>query len=469
MFFPETIEGEWWLPEIPERRLRGTLVLSEHEFALHVEGVLLQHRVEPGQSYPIAEWVEIPVVYGTSRDAPVTLLAAAGISWYLAGTSATEVWHVGVGLVGALVDSETTYVTMTLSTEHLDDFVGTPSPELKTTNDDDGELQSIELRASQYSIASGVVHDVGRVEIGVEPTFHSGQSSVELGLQARMTMEFLNPVGHDAALTTAGTLAALSRIATCCECAITSLTLVPAGLEDAQVRVLRHMAAVGRPTCSRQRFGRCLFSARSLPSAEDTFNHWWNLRERHSQGWRLLTLLDDTRRVSVSERFNIYARALEALHQKDFGHPQVAVAERDERVQRALEAIPDDLVDWAEPLLEASTPPVFRHRVAELVTSLGVTGVLLAGEPGKFAHAVSATRNAVIHPEHKPSSQVLDQYWQYWVGSAMKWLGHAYLVRELGMPEAVLAQKLEVLPDAREVIDRMRERFADPQQVTADA
>jgi hypothetical protein len=51
----------------------------------------------------------------------------------------------------------------------------------------------------------------------------------------------------------------------------------------------------------------------------------------------------------------------------------------------------------------------------------------------------------------------------------MKWLGHAYLVRELGMSEDTLRQKLAVLPEALEVIDRMRERLADPQTVTAKA
>lgn len=468
MFYPETLEGEWWLPGSPERRLRGTLVLSEHEFAVHVDGVLVEHHVEPGQSYPIAEWVDLPVVHGVTGGTPVTLLVAQGFSWYVPGTSATEVWHVGLALVGAHVNGEATYSAMTLTTEHLDEFVGTPSPQLSMTDGDDGELQSIELSATRSSIASGVVQDVGRVEIRLEPTLHSGAASVELGLQASMSMEFDDPVGHDAALATAGVLAGLCRVATCCECAITTLTLTPAAL-DVKLRVLRRMAAVGREPCSRNRFGRCIFTAKVLPSSLDTFNLWWNLRERHSQGWRLLTLLDDTRRASVSERFNIYARALEALHQKDFGHPQLAKTERDERVQRALEALPDDLVGWAEPLLEASTPPVFRHRIAELVQSLGAVGVLLAGEPGKFAQAVSATRNAVIHPEHKPSSHALDQYWQYWVGSAMKWLGHAYLVRELGMSEDTLRQKLAVLPEALEVIDRMRERLADPQTVTAKA
>ena len=37
------------------------------------------------------------------------------------------------------------------------------------------------------------------------------------------------------------------------------------------------------------------------------------------------------------------------------------------------------------------------------------------------------------------------------------------------MSEDALGQKLAVLPEAREVIDRMRERFADPQKVTAEA
>ena len=91
MFYPETLEGEWWLPGSPERRLRGTLVLSEYEFAVHVDGVLVEPSVEPGQSYPIAHWVDLPVVHGVTGGTPVTLLVAQGFSWYVPGTSATEV------------------------------------------------------------------------------------------------------------------------------------------------------------------------------------------------------------------------------------------------------------------------------------------------------------------------------------------------------------------------------------------
>ena len=205
---------------------------------------------------------------------------------------------------------------------------------------------------------------------------------------------------------------------------------------DVKLRVLRRMAAVGREPCSRNRFGRCIFSARVLPSSLDTFNLWWNLRERHSQGWRMLTLLDDTRRASVCEHLGIYLprRALEALRQKDFGHPQTRESrERDERVQASIGG-DSRRSCWlgraASGSLHASgvsSPHCGAGRVARYGWSAPCRRTRKVCTGG-FRHPVMA----VIHPEHKPSSHALDQYWQYWVGSAMKWLGHAYLVRGLG-------------------------------------
>lgn len=120
-----------------------------------------------------------------------------------------------------------------------------------------------------------------------------------------------------------------------------------------------------------------------------------------------------------------FARAVESLHAADFGGSAAAVDERDERVRRALAALPEDLVDWARPLLVASTPPVQRHRIVEMVTEVGAVGRRLVGErPEDFAAWVVGTRNHLVHPTGRAGKRVLPEDEDlYWFSVSLHWLG----------------------------------------------
>jgi hypothetical protein len=137
------------------------------------------------------------------------------------------------------------------------------------------------------------------------------------------------------------------------------------------------------------------------------------------------------------------------------------VSERDERITRALEAIPEDLKEWAAPLLQAAYAPYFRLRIEEVLRAMGSIGIrLCGGDIEAFARSVTKMRNAIIHPPAASSGTVLDSHDQFWVGSSLYWLAHCYLVLKLGMSEDDLDKRLDTLPGAHEVEASMRERFS---------
>jgi hypothetical protein len=187
------------------------------------------------------------------------------------------------------------------------------------------------------------------------------------------------------------------------------------------------------------------------------------MTEHYERGWMLLTVHDDGRYPNVGERLAGYARAIEALHHADFGAPKLAEEEQDERTKRVLEVVPDDLRVWVEGLLERSTPPQFRHRILAVLDYLGPPGLeLCGGDPDAFAQAVTATRNFVTHPKVKARGVIKDVQGQVWVGSALYWIGHCYLVKRLGMHEDQLNVLIQRVPGTFEVVDRMKALMANP-------
>jgi hypothetical protein len=459
MFNPQSHDGEWWLPMSPNNRVRGTLTLEENNFTLQLHGLLLQQEIEPGQSHPIGNRVQSPLIYGRVEEDDVTLLDTATFSMRPLAT--VEIWYVRLAMFGDHVEPDSKYDQVRVVTEHLDDFAVTPfvSPEIE--KDSAGDWQKVGLEISRIVVTTGDVPEVGSVEIVSEPDYRHGGRHGDLGLRGELRLTTVAPVTHDEAIEMAGKLRALVRLATGCPCATTVLTL---RREDSGslLRVLRLMAAIGRKPCERgSGIGRQLFTAANLPNGADTFDRWWHMVERYERGWTLLTVHDDGRYPNVGERLAGYARALEALHHADYGAPNLAEERQDERSKRVLAAVPDDLEAWVAALLQKSTPPQFRHRILEVLKYLGDSGLrLCGGNPEIFALAVTSTRNFITHPKVKEKGVIKDVQGQLWVGSALYWIGFCYLVKKLGMTDDELASAVQRVPSLFDVTHHMDSLFA---------
>jgi len=316
------------------------------------------------------------------------------------------------------------------------------------------------LALERAVVISEAIEGQGTVELTLEPSLHTAGHSAEAALDGRLTFTPEAPFDRDAAFATAMTMRDLVRLATCCRCALTSVMLRRA-VDSAPIRFLRRTTALGHERCEGGRRGRLLFGALSLPAGASPIGRWWSMRAHYLPAFGLLTSLDDAQAPYVGERFALFARAIETLHSLDLPPPTLAGEERDERVARVLAVVPGDLYDWAQRRLEGSSPPKFRHQVMEVIAALGPAGLrLCGGNPEGFAAAVTTTRNAVTHPTQKLGRAALDTHGQFWVGSALYWIGHGYLALNLGIAAEDLDARLGLLPQSGELADRMAQRFS---------
>jgi ApeA N-terminal domain 1 len=464
-----TYEGNWWLPERPDRKIRGTLHVGAEPFALATTDALVLSEPTEG-SHPLAVWMHLPRVLGIADgNTRITLYDVAGLSMFAWGASEVrESWSARTVLLGEHTEVDQVFAEVWARPEHMDDFVRS-SVTRTVLRDADENFIGYEARAERIVLAEGLVPEVGTVKISIEPELQDTANGIALQRPGWLSVSFDAPVDYDDAYQTARRLRDLVRLATGCRCELVAVDVRTSEVGP-HLGLLRWQGETALDPCEQAGQFRLLFDAHSLPAAPETFSQWWSVRERHEPAWRLLTNFDDQRVANLNEKFAVLARAIEGLHEADLPRPALAKDERDERVELALDSLPDDLKEWAALLLEASTPPYFKHRVREIIKAIGPAGERLSGgDPEKFGMGVAATRNWIIHPRQKRSSNVLDEPERYWVANALRLIAQLYLGRAIGMSEEDLNTRLGLLRGGVEIPDRVRAIFAASQESTNEA
>lgn len=442
----QELEGEWWVPGENVEPRPGILHFKTEGFRLRTYGAIVRPAAPPES---IFERVTDAVVWGTVYEGhkPVTLLGVSGYRpWSSEGL---HVWHVGIALVGGHFDAQAAFDLVAVRTEHLDEWAGGLGVASTTAVGADGRVKAAEAKVERVVLDSAVVSDVGIVEVEGQPRGWSNEREFTVALKAQFRVHATPAVTLDEALAEAAKLRDLVRLSVGGPCAIEELEVRSAQVGDdgrpVWAKVLRRSPALMVPRPKTIDGYSMLVRRSALPGGFETgLRTWREIRERYRRAWVLLTTGDEARLRDPSGEFIAFSRAVESLHATDFGGSPAAVTERDERLERALSALPDDLVDWARPLLEASTPPYQRHRVMEVVAELGDVGVWLAGgDPEHYAAWVVGTRNFLVHPTGNAGKRVLhlDED-QFWFSMSLQWLGVAYILNRLGVTLAELDERL---------------------------
>jgi hypothetical protein len=156
--------------------------------------------------------------------------------------------------------------------------------------------------------------------------------------------------------------------------------------------------------------------------------------------------------LTEEDRFMAMAKVVERLHVEQYGYTGVAKeaarVESDERFQRAVVAVPEDIRDWVSEQLKGTTPPMAKHRILEIFRSLGPLGdKLAAGHPDKFVLNVATTRNFVMHHRSRDERKSLFGQQRLWHTFALELAVQGCLVQHLG--ESDTTRLLERSPDPR--------------------
>jgi hypothetical protein len=465
------IRGKWWVPRDPTRAIPGDLVYSGERFDLNVYGTLLPPAEIPFDvGTDIWQYRELPVVHGQSNDGEkmVTLIGCGGLVAAAPAGFGVEIhgecWHVNAAVVGAHLPMAPLFDRVDFQLEHLDEWAAVPHLERTITRDDEGQAATCSIEAAEQHLDSGTVVGIGTFDVAARPVFNIEGRHGDVALQGRIRLIPETPIGWSAAFAAAIRFRDLVRLATGHRCGITSLKVRSADANELGTNLwselLIRTPAMLRDRDEPVRSWEMLCRLHDLPGGlAAALPRWWTLRERYGRVWELLTGQDEASFLDVAERFVASVRALETLHAIDGDGSSAAKRERDDRVERALAALPADLVEWAQPLLEESTPPFARHRVMEIIRSLGQTGNVLAGcNVELFAQRVVATRNDLVHPPvGKSKATVLIDEERFWHGKALCWISALYLLQVLGISHDQLAARLTTNVNFRRVVDKMAE------------
>jgi ApeA N-terminal domain 1/Apea-like HEPN len=457
----QTFEGYWWLPATPEQRVRGVLRFRRESFSLRIFGRLI--RPPDPVLGPVAvspEFIELACVWGTTdQGRDITLIAVAGHQLYLPiEMSSPEVWHLDEALIGGHIDETLTVSAVEFEALNLTEWAQPPSIEWAFS-----EEKTISLSARGGVLDTVAVPTLGTVELRYWPSGKTGPRKADVEIIAGIRITLDEPSSLRLSIRRAAMILDYLTFATDARSPFTKLEVSHSASEDAtRLSVLfRSAVFIEGGELADVRPHQMLFDRPNAPNGFDSsLARWVEMTERYSSAWRSLTSYDSHKVKNPDELLLGYTRALEVIHHVQFGEPQLAENERDERISRAIEYLPDDLKDWAIPLLEASSPPRFRHRVLEIVESLNALGTALAGgDPDGFSRRIVSTRNRLTHPEHRRSpNEIPAGADRFRHALAIYWLCLGRLLVAIGFDVASVEAILRRHPETSTLIDQMSAR-----------
>lgn len=139
----------------------------------------------------------------------------------------------------------------------------------------------------------------------------------------------------------------------------------------------------------------------------------------------------------MSSQFLIGASAIEGYHRHRHGRAKPS-AEHKERIKQIIDAAPERDRAWLKQQLAFSHEPTFAERVGNVVARAGPLFPPAVGDVDAWRRWVKAGRNSVAHRD--PEMVDLDTDWRTTVRvtATIEWLMTLVLLRDAGIPDAVI-------------------------------
>jgi len=437
----ETLDGEWWLPEDPSRRTRGTLTIDpESALELTLQGSLKEPALGGGSLEPGDELHR--VILGRTSGGRVTLTDVRGWGLGLAalpGVVGTETYSVGAALIGVHLGLDALDAISGIGVEFSGLREWLEVPPLWSMRDtlaaEDGSMTfHVDARDEvQASIPGAVCTFI------VGPSVEGSRSRVVIERQAevqfrldeaapiwRQFQQWVIPMRDLLSL-------AINR-----PVRIENLWLSHGDEWVRFVAPLRQ-ADVGVTNPPIEASSAVLRFGDIRRRLDDVIADWYAVHSKVRPALDAISAVDRAPFVFAETRFSNYAGAADQVHTALIGGTAVPKDVHQQRVKSVLEVCPPHLHDWAKSVLERANGKSFRTRIEELVESAGRIGSHgLAPEPDWFANEVTQLRGRVAHGSGPGTSGVN----LYWFSRALLCLIRARLLKELGIPQDQIEESL---------------------------
>lgn len=440
------IQGVWWLPNRPDRRVAGELALEGDAFELRLDGQFFPVEFTENQVVGVrAEWKTIDVVHGRTRDdLAVTLATCEGLVMSVPegpDVSGRETYTPQAAFVGAHLADPLLFCSASVQMDALAPWVEPPSmlADAGRTWEEtrlSPRQQILDTSAIPGGTAGIVAWSVGTI----------GDEGVHLDQIVTLDLDFETPRTWREVLQTAiRPFADLLAFLTLHPVRVTSVTLRPADAGEYDPSVSMHLplvqASAGQraaASITRPRMLSCRLQP-LMPFA-DLVPRWFALLERLQGSVGMLTLPLRTPFLYDENRFLTAFWSAESLHGELFDALQLPADKHAERVAAIIDpavaaGADPEVVAWARAVLEARNDKTLRQRIEDLLDRSGEVGRRIVGAQPKFVGNLTGTRGPLSHSGTGGKLKTPDRYFH---AEALRWVIRTCLLIELGAdPERV--------------------------------
>lgn len=145
-----------------------------------------------------------------------------------------------------------------------------------------------------------------------------------------------------------------------------------------------------------------LFTYKDLDNTH--IENWFNLFDKYAIAIHLYRSLFYSNRLFIETRFLNMAQALESLHSILFENHYLSKEEFEEKRQRVLNAVPEDLKEWVKTALKSANYKRFRLKIFELLENKSHLFSKCIADNDEFAKRVIDTRNEFVHHNERKHS-----------------------------------------------------------------
>jgi hypothetical protein len=433
------IEGQWWLPATPDRRVPGTLTFDGEGLELVLVEPLREFVMPTDQVVGVTapEWTVEAILHGRTRDRrDFTLLDCGGMNLVGPFHEGQEVYRPDMALDGCHTKQDS-FLEVRCGFDYLDDWANVPS--VQSGGDD---YETVEVRVKSMDLAQAEIPGATcRLVAGVAGT--SGHRRVEFSrwtafairpaapLSAQdLISEFVRPL-QDLLVFTLGRPVRL-----------TSLRLLPIDLPDPRVgNSDAFFAAVQTPASPSRTFGDIdnysaptILSMRTSPIGLDKLlPRWFDLWLERRDVFTLLLAPLYAPFMFGEHGFASTFQSAELLHDSVLPTSDLAKAAHKERVKAAVEAmegagVEQETIDWATKVLRSRNDKPLGRRIEDLIAATGPVGeAVLEADPSIGSNSASA-RAGVSHGGAKKALEPIERYWY---GQVLRWVVRAHLLATL--------------------------------------
>jgi hypothetical protein len=451
MFDKFEIEGQWWLPDEPDRQIQGTLIFSSHEGP----SLELQGSFEDVSFTKPARKRDPLIILGLSNNEPVTLYKAYGgpVSASPSGKYSKSKFLAMVVLRGAHFDTPESilFKQLAISLDHIGVWAVPAGivPDIQVGQN----AWLISYKRGDIELYSS---NTQRFYISIDAPWRFTQRDAHIFQEAAIRLEFEEEQPWDRCERIILTLSRFFSLA-CLE------PVLPSGIVAWTENALQE--ALETSNSSPVKVSYQITDIETKPSAisshsmlfnlehvvdwiKDMFSAWFDSPELQ-QAFSFFFAQRNIPYMCSEYSFFAMVQTLESYHRLRFNNSKIPSNVFKHMVERITSSCPEEYRDWLKEKIRYTNEVTFRRRIEDVTSSISDV-IDITGKTWYqgFVNGVRDTRNALVHPEEAkkkrmPSPQELRDMTERLAG-----ILEIALLKELKLPLIEIKKLVEEYPYA---------------------